>query len=91
MRALLHARTPCPAIISVVELQSLRLFSLKQRLWNPRLPNDALQSSSPEFIVKRNRHGDSCVFRLKLHDAVASVLAHRDKSVLLENFADLRT
>jgi hypothetical protein len=54
------------------------------------LPNDALQCAAPERIVERNRDGDCGVFRFELHDAMASALADCDKSVLLENPANLR-
>ena len=69
---------------------STTLFRFEKRFSKPRLPNDALQCAAPERIVERNRDGDCGVFRFELHDAMASALADCDKSVLLENPANLR-
>ena len=40
--------------------------------------------------MKRHRDSDCSPFFLDLHDAMASALANRDKSVLFENPANFR-
>ena len=56
---------------------------LEERLREPRLPNDALESAAPEGIVKRHRDRHCGAFRLELHDAMASALADSDKTMPL--------
>lgn len=69
---------------------STTLFRFEKRFSEPRLPNDALEGAALEGIAERHRNGHGGPFGLELHDAMASALADCDKSVLLENPANLR-
>jgi hypothetical protein len=53
------------------------------------LANDALESAAPDRIVERYRNRDCGLLCSQLHDSTTAALAHSNRSVLLQNLADL--
>src|ERR1700722_4576724 len=81
-------RCSTPAGAHAAKPREVSLFRLKQRFGETRLADDALDCAAPQGVVQRHRHGDGRPFTLELHDAMASALAHRYKSVPLKYLAD---
>ena len=68
-----------------------RLFSLKQRSREFRLPNNTQKRAARGLIVKGYRNGYRRRLQTLLHDPMAASLADCDESVLFQNPTDLRS